>query len=179
MRIIGGELGGLLLPFPKKFNSRATTDVAKESLFNILDNNFTYANISVLDLFSGTGNISYEFASRGCREVTCVELSGKNIAFIKDVIKKYKLSQIKPVRVDAMKFISNVSYTYDIIFADPPYESDDLPDLPGEIFKNDILKQNGWFILEHSKHNNYRNHSLFFDERRYGHVYFSFFRNLM
>ena len=179
MRIIGGELGGLLLPFPKKFNSRATTDVAKESLFNILDNNFTYANITVLDLFSGTGNISYEFASRGCREVTSVELNGKNVAFIKEVITKYELSQITPVRVDAMKFISNVTDTYDIIFADPPYNSDDLAELPGELFKKNILKQNGWFIIEHPKKYNYRDHSFFFDERRYGHVCFSFFRNLM
>lgn len=175
MRIIGGELGGRIMPFPKHFNSRATTDVAKESLFNILDNTLDYPETTILDLFSGTGNIAYEFASRGAAKVVAVEQVPQNAGFIRNTSKQYGLSAIQVIKADALKFINRAPGAYGVVFADPPYNAEYMQDLPNRVLQGGLLEEHGWFILEHSKFHSFGDHPNLFDHRRYGHVHFSFF----
>lgn len=177
LRIIGGKYKGRLIHPHKSFRERCTTDLAKESLFNIINNNFFFEEIKVLDLFSGTGNISYEFASRGCTDITLVDINYKNIAFIKKTAKELNLTGngIKAIQSNAFRFIKFCKTTYDIIFADPPYRAEGIESLPDLIFDNKLLKKDGWLIIEHSKTINFSEHPDFFEKRTYGNVNFSFF----
>lgn len=178
MRIIGGELRGRLFNPGKNFKARPTTDFAKENLFNILNNRIDFEETAVLDLFGGTGSISFEFASRGCRSVTIVELDHVHYAFIESVIAQLKLQQvIHLLRYDVLKFIPRCSERYDLIFADPPYQLKRLNEIPDLILKHNLLKQDGMLILEHGKSDNFSNHPQLFEERVYGSVHFSFFRS--
>ncbi|MFS2189849.1 16S rRNA (guanine(966)-N(2))-methyltransferase RsmD [Mucilaginibacter sp. Mucisp84] len=176
MRIIGGSLKGLRLNPPKNLPVRPTTDLAKEALFNILLNQIEFEGIKVLDLFSGTGNISLEFASRGASEVISVDRSIHCVNYLKDTSRQHKLTQIKTYREDVFKYLNIETEQYDLIFADPPYDLNRIPDLPKVIFEKNLLKPDGLLIVEHQSLQNLSNHPAFVEQRKYGHSSFSFFR---
>lgn len=176
MRIISGQYKGKRITISKHFNARPTTDFAKENLFNIINNYFEFEEINVLDLFGGTGSISYEFASRGCPEIDLIENNYRTYIFIKEVIIKLELGAINPVKSDVFRYIKHCSKTYDLIFADPPYNLAQLESLPDLIFEYKLLKDRGWFILEHSKKQDFSSHTSFFEKRVYGSVNFSIFK---
>lgn len=176
MRIVGGKYGGRIITVSKGFDSRPTTDFAKEALFNILNNHFNMEELRVLDLFSGTGSISFEFASRGCPEIDLVEINTRSIQFISRVASEIGMKGIHPVRMDVFRFIPICRKRYQLIFADPPYDLKKIPEIPGMVFSHQLLEPDGWFILEHGKSNNFENDPHFFQERNYGSVHFSFFR---
>ncbi|WP_114937976.1 16S rRNA (guanine(966)-N(2))-methyltransferase RsmD [Mucilaginibacter endophyticus] len=176
MRIIGGSLKGLRLNPPKNLPVRPTTDLAKEALFNILLNQIEFEGIKVLDLFSGTGNISLEFASRGAAEVISVDRSVHCVNYLKDTSRQHKLTQIKTYREDVFKYLNVETEQHDLIFADPPYDLNRIPDLPKVIFEKNLLKSDGLLIVEHQSLQNLSNHPAFVEQRKYGHSSFSFFR---
>ncbi|MDB5149568.1 MAG: rsmD [Mucilaginibacter sp.] len=176
MRIIGGSLKGLKLNPPKNLPVRPTTDLAKEALFNILHNQIEFEGIKVLDLFSGTGNISLEFASRGASEVISVDRSIHCVNYLKDTSRQHKLTQIKTYREDVFKYLNIETEQYDLVFADPPYDLNRIPDLPKAIFEKNLLKTGGLLIVEHQSLQNLSNHPTFVEQRKYGHSSFSFFR---
>lgn len=175
MRIVGGDLSGRKIPNPKRFDARPTTDVAKESLFNILNNDYYFDEIVVLDLFAGSGSISYEFASRGTESITSVEKNSIHANFIEQTAEFLGLEGIIVLNTDAFKFMELTSMDYDVIFADPPYGMENVEKIPEIIFEKKLLKKNGVFILEHSKHYSFKNHAHFKREKRYGKVHFTFF----
>ena len=175
MRIIGGDLKGKNILPPASFAARPTTDFAKEGLFNILINEFDIEELSVLDLFAGTGSISYEFASRGCNDIISIEMNTNHAKFIKQVVAAYKIKGIQVIRHNVFDFIDICTKTFDIIFADPPYEIEGLDTIPDKIFSKNLLNNNGYLILEHPKTYNFENHPNFVKERKYGNVHFSFF----
>ncbi|MBQ4390555.1 MAG: 16S rRNA (guanine(966)-N(2))-methyltransferase RsmD [Paludibacteraceae bacterium] len=176
MRIISGIYGGRRLSPPKNITARPTTDFAKESLFNLLNNRIDFEGIDMLDLFAGTGGIGLEFVSRGAREVTAVELAHVQQNWIIDCCKRLGVKNLNVVRGDVFKFINACRIQYDFIYADPPYALDKLPLIPDLIFEHEMLKKNGMFVLEHSKNNNFSTHPHFVEERSYGNVHFSFFQ---
>lgn len=176
MRIIGGFCGGRVIRVNAKLPVRPTTDLAKESLFNILGNHKEFDGLKVLDLFSGTGNITYEFASRGAALVDSVDMNNKCIQFIRATALDFKLTQIQPIQANAFQFLKNARLTYDIIFADPPYESEDIETIPLLVFEKNMLNKGGWLIVEHSKSISFEAHPCFFQARKYGKVNFSIFR---
>ncbi len=175
MRIIGGDIAGRIIPEPKSFTSRPTTDVAKEGLFNILNNDYYFDEINVLDLFAGTGSLSYEFASRGAIQVTSVENDASHVNFIQKTKEFFFLSNMIVLKVDAFKFLEGISQTYDLIFADPPYDMEGIEKLPDLIFERALVKKEGLFILEHSKAYKFDNHIHFKKMKKYGRVHFTFF----
>lgn len=166
---------GRHIPVRKNFPSRPTTDFAKESLFNILNNHFEFEGMKVLDLFAGTGSISYEFASRGA-EVTSVEINFRSFRFIQETSLSLQLDKIKVLRADVFKYIGKATEKYDIIFADPPYQMDNIDQLPDLILDSKILNEDGWFILEHSDQKKFTGHPFLSDKRSYGSVNFSIFK---
>jgi 16S rRNA (guanine(966)-N(2))-methyltransferase RsmD len=176
MRIVSGDFRGRHFSPPKNFTARPTTDFAKESLFNIINNHFDFEEIAVLDLFSGTGSISFEFASRGCKNIQLVELNANHYSFIKKVITELGLKQITTVRLNAFKFIESTPSKYDIIFADPPYEMKGVEAIPETVFGRNLLNENGWLIVEHSKQTNLSKLPRFSEVRNYGSVHFSVFK---
>ncbi len=176
MRIVSGEYKGRMFNPPKSFKARPTTDIAKESLFNILNNHFYFNEISVLDLFSGTGSISFEFASRGCNSIELVELDAVHLAFIRKVMAELNLNQIKTFRLNAFRFLEKTNAQYDIIFADPPYEMKGFEKIPEIVFNRNLLKPNGWLIVEHSKLTDLSKLPNFSEVRNYGSVHFSVFK---
>ena len=157
--------------------TRPTTDIAKEGLFNIIENNISVPGIKTLDIFGGTGSISYELASRGASELTIVEKDPKMYAFIKNKIEELKIENCSVIKNDVFRFLENCSETYDLIFAGPPYALKNIDDLPKIIKEKNLLKKNGWFILEHTPANNYENELLFKTKRNYGTTIFSIFVN--
>lgn len=175
MRIIGGALKGLRLNPPKNLPVRPTTDMAKEALFNILLNKIEFEGIKVLDLFSGTGNISLEFASRGAAQVTSVDRSIQCVNYLKDTARQHKLEQIKTYKADVFKYLQMETEQYDLIFADPPYDLNQIPELPKIIFNQNLLLPGGMLIVEHQSMQNLSNHPAFVEQRKYGYVSFSFF----
>jgi len=177
MRIIGGVLKGLRLNPPANLPVRPTTDMAKEALFNILLNKIEFEGIKVLDLFSGTGNISMEFASRGASEVVSVDRSVQCIHYLNDTAKQHKLTQIKTFKADVLKYLQIETEQYDLIFADPPYDLNQIPEIPKIIFNQNLLKPGGLLIVEHQSLQNLSNHPAFTGQRKYGHSSFSFFEN--
>ena len=163
---------------PRQFRSRPTTDFAKENLFNIISNYFDFEEINVLDLFAGTGSISFEFASRGCGDIDLVEADRRICIFISKVIADLDTNAINLLHEDAFKYIRNCIKAYDIVFADPPYDLPQLEDIPSLIFENDLLKGDGWFIFEHSRKQDFSALPECFDTRVYGGVNFSFFKKI-
>ena len=149
--------------------------MAKEGLFNILNNRYYFEEITVLDLFSGTGNIAYEFASRGSDEIFCVDKNHKCIRFIQQTAQELNFEAISTIQADVFEFLSRHNREHDIIFADPPYELTDLNKVIECIFNKKLLSKEGVLILEHSKMKNFSEHSFFKNTRRYGNVNFSFF----
>lgn len=176
MRIIGGTLRGLRLNPPKNLPVRPTTDLAKEALFNILQNQIEFEDIKVLDLFAGTGNISLEFASREAAQVIAVDRSIHCINYIKDASRQHRLEQIKTYKADVFKFLELETEQYDLIFADPPYDLNRIPEIPKIIFEKKLLLPGGMLIVEHQSLQNLSNHPAFTEQRQYGHSAFSFFK---
>ncbi len=178
MRIISGELGGRRINPPAKMPyTRPTTDIAKEGLFNILQNNLDFEGLKTLDLFGGTGNISYELASRGATDLTIIEKDNQMFSFIKKTSESLGLKNCKVVKSDVFRFIEHCVEKFDFIFAGPPYALQNIDDLPKLIFEKELLKEKGWFILEHTPRNNYQSFPYFRSERNYGTTVFSIFVN--
>jgi 16S rRNA (guanine966-N2)-methyltransferase len=175
LRIISGEHKGRRIPVPGNFKARPTTDFARVALFNIIANYFSFGNVKVLDLFSGTGSISYEFASRGAEIVDLVEIDHRYSEFIRKTVQKLRLNQVHIYTSDVFRVIPRLKKKYDIIFADPPYNLDKIPEIPDLIFDNNILLKGGWFILEHGRNLDFSGHAHFKELRRYGSVHFSIF----
>ena len=176
MRIIGGKYKRRVIHPPGNLPVRPTTDLAKESLFNIISNKIDLKDKVALDLFSGTGAISYEFASRGCKEVIAVEQNFKCIRFIRDTATELAMESVNPVRSEVFRFIKMTQRKFDIIFADPPYDLDNLDLISIEIIKNQLLNPDGWMVIEHPKVVDLSAQQFFVEHRRYGHVNFSFFQ---
>ncbi|MCX6302030.1 MAG: RsmD family RNA methyltransferase [Bacteroidia bacterium] len=176
MRIIGGKYRGRKIVPPYGFKARPTTDFAREGLFNVLNNRVDFEAISVLDLFAGTGSISYEFASRGALEVHSIEQDMKHISGIKRIIKDIGFTNIKHVHIDVRAYLKTCSVKYDVVFADPPYELSWLKEIPDLVTGSGVIKDDGFFILEHPRNISFSGHKLFFEHRNYGGVNFSFFR---
>jgi len=177
VRIVGGKLKGIRLQVPKGFDSRPTTDFAKEGLFNLLSNEFDIDQCDVLDLCTGTGSLSLEFASRDAKSVIAVDWNTDCLKFISENCKKLKLTQIKLLKNDAIKFIQIAKVQFDIVVADPPYEYKHYEKLILSVFEKGILKPGAMLIVEHGKQNNFAHLPNFRDIRNYGGVHFSFFRN--
>lgn len=178
MRIIGGKYKGRKIIPVSGLKARPTTDFARESLFNILNNRIDFNSVTVLDLFSGTGSISFEFASRGVEAVHLVEKDTKHIMGIRRVINDVGFTNIKPIHIDVKAFLKTCTSRYDIVFADPPYALSWLKDIPDLVIESGVLKEDGFFILEHPRDISFDDHRLFFEHRNYGGVNFSFFRPL-
>jgi 16S rRNA (guanine966-N2)-methyltransferase len=176
MRIISGEHGGRRFNPPSKMPyTRPTTDVAKEGLFNIIENNLDISSLKTLDLFGGTGSISYELASRGAKDLSIVEKDAAMYEFIKKTAAELRLENFKVVRSDVFKFINHCSEKFDFIFAGPPYALLNIDDLPRLIFEKQLLNPKGWFVLEHTPRNDYKKFPYYKTERNYGATVFSIF----
>ena len=175
MRINSGVYKGRKINAPNNLPVRPTTDRAKEGLFNMLSNIFSFQNIEVLDLFTGTGNIAYEFSSRGCKEIIAVDQHIGCIRFIKSTIATLHISNIQLIRSEVIKYLSNCTRTYDVIFADPPYNMNDKEILHQLITTRKLVKNGGYFILEHNRGEDYSGLSGFNECRNYGDVNFSIF----
>ena len=176
MRIISGTHKGRRIIAPAKLPVRPTTDVAKEALFNILNNYYHISSISVLDLFSGTGNISYEFAARGAENITAVDANYDCVKFIKKTSAELDFP-ITTIKSDVFKYLERAPVKADIIFADPPYdlEKDQFSKIAELVFENELLLEDGQLILEHSKHTDLSDLEHFRESRKYGSSVFSFF----
>jgi 16S rRNA (guanine(966)-N(2))-methyltransferase RsmD len=176
MRIISGKHKGIRLSAPKKLPVRPTTDMAKESLFNILNNHYYFENLDVIDLFTGTGNISFEFASRGAKNIYSVDQHFGCIKYVNETAKKLELD-ITTYKRDVYKFLEKTSLKGDVIFADPPYDFEEAQFLKiaNLVFEREILNQEGLLIIEHSKHTDLSSQSNYSHSKRYGGNVFSFF----
>ncbi|MBF0596728.1 16S rRNA (guanine(966)-N(2))-methyltransferase RsmD [Faecalibacter rhinopitheci] len=179
MRIISGSLKGKRITAPTNLPVRPTTDFAKEALFNILNNQWYFDEITVLDLFSGIGSISLEFASRGAKKVTSVDSFTGCIKFLDETAKKLELDNIiNTQKADAIKYVAKKAIKgYDIVFADPPYDlsAEDYEKLLNGILENEWLEEGGNFVLEHPDSIKFENHPRFVQHKKYGNVHFSFF----
>ncbi|MFI3314915.1 MAG: RsmD family RNA methyltransferase [Rikenellaceae bacterium] len=175
MRIVSGTCKGRVINPPKALKARPTTDFAKENLFNILTNRIEIENIRVLDIFSGSGSISYEFASRGAKQVVSVEKDPIHQSFIRQCSATLGLKNILSVKSNAFVFIKHSKESFDLIFADPPYDLQEADNLPQLIFESTLLNDDGVFILEHSKSKDFSSSPHFQERRAYGSVNFSFF----
>jgi len=176
MRIISGIHGGRRINPPAKMPyTRPTTDIAKEGLFNVIQNNLDIETLSVLDLFGGTGCISYELSSRGAPDITIVEKDNQMYDFIKKTSQDLAFTNFKVVKSDVFKFIESTNVNYDFIFAGPPYALATIDELPKKIFEKKILKPGGWFVLEHTPRNEYKKYAHYKTERNYGTTIFSIF----
>ena len=160
---------------PTNLPVRPTTDMAKESLFNVIENHFDFEETEALDLFSGTGNISYELVSRGCPTVVAVDQDFGCVKFIRDTANKLNMKELLVVRSDVYRFLDKHQMKYDLIFADPPYDCEHYNELVNRIFDNNLLREGGMFVLEHDKSQCFEEHPHFMEQRHYGKVNFSFF----
>lgn len=177
MRIISGAHGGRKIEPPAKMPfTRPTTDIAKSGLFNILQHQIDFTDLKTLDLFGGTGAITYELASRGAADQTIVEKDPAMADFIQKTAANLSIL-LKLLRMDVFQFLSTHKDTYDFIFAGPPYALGNIDDLPRIITSQGLLKPGGWFVLEHTPRNSYKDFDLFRSERSYGTTVFSFFIN--
>lgn len=177
MRIISGFLGGRRIHPPANMpNTRPTTDIAKEGLFNILQNRMNFEGITTLDLFGGTGSISYELASRGAALLTIVERDKEMFGFIKKNIDTLKIENATVLMMDAFQFIATCTTKFNFIFAGPPYALTTIDELPKQIMDKQLLLPNGFFVLEHTPRNNYESYTGFQFQRNYGTTVFSFFQ---
>jgi 16S rRNA (guanine966-N2)-methyltransferase len=171
-------MGGRRISPPSKMPyTRPTTDIAKEGLFNILENQLDLEELKTLDLFGGTGSISYELASRGVEDLTIVEKDQQMFSFIKKTAESLGLENFKVVKSDVFRFILQCHESFDFIFAGPPYALQNIDDLPKLIFEKRLLNKGGWFILEHTPRNNYESFTAFKSARNYGTTVFSIFVN--
>ncbi len=177
MRIIAGTLRGRRLNPPSNLPVRPTTDMARESLFNILGNYVDFDECTVIDLFAGTGAVSLEFISRGARSVTSVDINAQCTDFIKHSSAQFGLNNIHVVRADVFDMLKRARSSFDIAFADPPYAIERLASLPDMVFEANLLTDDGIFILEHPREYSFEQHPHFWQHRAYGKVNFTFFAN--
>lgn len=177
MRIISGKYKGKIISPPAGLGVRPTTDFAKTGLFNILNNHFNFEDVSVLDIFCGSGSITYEFLSRGCSNIIAVDKNFNCIKFIREFVKGLNENRVKIVCHDAFKLVAASTEQFDIVFADPPYAMKEVESLPDLIFNKKILTPNAWFILEHRDNLSFDQHPFFKERRTYGNVSFSIFVN--
>ena len=175
MRIVSGKYRGRKLRPPAKLPVRPTTDFAKEALFNVLNNLIDFESVNVLDLFTGTGSISFEFLSRGCPSVTAVDQNPRCIDFINKASREFGIDNLRTVRSNVFQILRHPTASFDLIFADPPYDLADPGIIPELVFNSSILQKDGLFILEHSATWNFDQHPHFSQKRTYGSVNFTFF----
>ena len=177
MRIISGIHGGRRITPPAKMPyTRPTTDIAKEGLFNIIQNNLSIETLKTLDLFGGTGCISYELASRGAVDMTIIEKDPKMYEFIKNTADQLRFTQIKVIKSDVFSYMKTCKDSFDFIFAGPPYALTTIDELPLLIFNQGLLNKGGWFVLEHTPRNDYKKYLHYKTERNYGTTIFSIFK---
>ena len=177
MRIISGTHKGRVIHAPKNLPVRPTTDFAKESIFNILNNHFEFDGLRVLDLFCGTGNMTYEFASRGCGDILSVDSHFHCCEFVKKTCAAFKMDQVRVIKSDAFAFLKRPAAPFHIIFCDPPYEMEHFEQLQELVFFNDLLKPQGWLVIEHGPNTDLSKLKYFSEHRKYGNVNFSIFEN--
>ena len=175
MRIITGIYKGRHFDIPRTFKARPTTDFAKENIFNVLMQYVDFEDAQVLDLFSGTGSISLELVSRGCKQVVSVEMDRDHHRFIQECLKKLNTDKCVPIRGDVFRFLKSCKQQYDFIFADPPYALKELPQIPDIIFERQLLTEEGMFVFEHGKDYDFSAHPHFLEHRSYGSVNFTLF----
>lgn len=177
MRIIGGSMSGRRISPPANMpHTRPTTDIAKGGLFNIIENNLDVSTLKTLDIFGGTGSISYELASRGATDQTIVEKDPAMADFISKTAAMLDV-KLKLVRMDVFRYLQQCTEQFDFIFAGPPYALGTIDELPKIVFDRQLLKPEGWFVLEHTPRNNYKQFSYYRSERNYGTTIFSIFIN--
>jgi 16S rRNA (guanine966-N2)-methyltransferase len=176
MRIVSGKYRSRQIHPPSDLPVRPTTDFAKEGLFNVLNNLVDFEEIEVLDLFSGTGSIAYEFISRGCRDIVVVDISHKCTSFIRKMGEQLNADCLTVIRTDVFHYLKSPEGAFDLVFADPPYDMDNLHTLPGLIIGQPLLRKEGWFVMEHSRHLDFSEEPGFYQQRKYGNVNFSLFR---
>ena len=178
MRIIAGKYGGRKINPPAKMPyTRPTTDIAKEGLFNVIQHKIDIEGMKTLDLFGGTGSISYELASRGAENLTIVEKDNAMFAFIKKTAETLGIGNLHMVKMDVFRYIGQCQDSFDFIFAGPPYALTNIDDLPRLIVERKLLRPGGWFVLEHTPRNDYKNFALYKMEKNYGTTIFSIFVN--
>ena len=176
MRIVGGTYGGRRFSPPARIPARPTTEVAKEGLFNVLTNTMDMEGIVTLDIFGGTGSISYELASRGAGDLTIVERDLTTVNFIKKTIRELGIEEMMHIiRSDVFKFLKAATGRYNFIFAGPPYALPNIDDLPKIVFEKNLLLPGGIFVLEHTPRNDYQQHPRFHRMKNYGTTVFTFF----
>ena len=176
MRIVSGKYGRRRFQLPTSFNIRPTTDFAKESLFNVLTHLIDFDGADAIDLFAGTGSISFELLSRGCRRVTAVEKERAHVVFISKIANELQTDALRVVKGDVFRFLQSMTpHSADFIFADPPYSLENLNDIPRLVLEKNVLRKNGVFVMEHSKEHDFSSLPLFYQHRSYGAVNFSFF----
>lgn len=178
MRIISGLNKGKKITAPANLPVRPTTDLGKESLFNILNNYFFFDQVNVLDLFAGTGNITLEFASREAIQVTSVDSYQGCVDFIKKMVNQLNYKNVNVIKGDAFQFTERCRQKFDIIFADPPYDMPDIEKIAENVFANELLNPDGWLIIEHSREHDFSQHPKFYEHRNYGKLNFSFLVNM-
>lgn len=175
MRIIRGKYGRRRFEVPKNITARPTTDFARENLFNVLENIDDFEGKTALDLFAGTGAISLEFLSRGCREVTAVEQAPVQVSFIRSVVEKLGDTTLRVIKGDVFKYIATANHSYDFIFADPPYDHPRFEEVPALILNSSLVKPGTVVIIEHSRTRDFSALPGFSQHRVYGSVNFSIF----
>lgn len=178
MRIISGKNRGRHIVAPENLPVRPTTDLGKESLFNILNNYFFLDQVKVLDLFAGTGNLTYEFASRGAISVISVDVDQRCTNFIRKTLTALKYDNVAVIRQDAFAYTAGCRQKFDIIFADPPYQLEGIEKIVENVFNNELLNPDGWLVLEHSIEHDFSDHPQFYEHRKYGKLNFTFFVNM-
>ena len=176
MRIITGKYKGRHFDIPRTFKARPTTDFAKENIFNVINAYLDWDETVALDLFAGTGSISLELLSRGCKEVVSVEKDRDHARFIAQCMEKIGADEHVLIKGDVFRFIKSCHQQFDFIFADPPYALPELPTIPDLIFSQDLLTPDGLFVFEHGKHNDFSSHPHFVEHRSYGSVNFTLFK---
>lgn len=176
MRIITGEYKGRHFDVPRSFKARPTTDFAKENIFNVMNGYIDFEDITALDLFAGTGSISLELLSRGAAQVVSVELDRDHANFIRQCLTKLHEERDVLIRGDVFRFLKTCKQKFNFIFADPPYALPNLPTIPDIVFEKELLAEDGIFVFEHGKQNDFSSHPHFVEHRSYGSVNFSIFR---
>lgn len=176
MRIISGTHKGRVINPPKNLRARPTTDFAKENLFNVLANIVDFEDLDVLDLFAGTGSISYEFASRGAASVTAVEINSIHCDFIRKTAAEFGFAAIRPVKANAFLYLKSTRQRFDVVFSDAPYDLEGADSIVDLVVGGGILKEDGIFIFEHPENKDYSAHPCFSQSRSYGSVQFAIFR---
>ena len=176
MRIIRGIYGRRRFDVPTNITARPTTDMARENIFNVLENLVDFEGLTALDLFAGTGAVTFEFASRGCSQVVCVEKAKTQYDFIRKVKEQLNADMVTPMRGDVFRFIASCQQHFDIIFADPPYDLPQLPQVPELILQSAMVKPGTLVVVEHSRANDFAQLPHFMQHRVYGKVNFSIFQ---